>query len=159
MKGLAAAGQEAEAIQLNELQLERCRVCGNGFGACNGGQCIIQDDLAMVYEKLKAADKIVWITPVYWHDLAEPLKALLDRVRRMETRHNHALAGKPCLLIAAAGGSGNGATRALQLLEETLKHMQMVPLDRLPITQFSRVYMLEAIEKAAQALALAQTEA
>lgn len=159
MKGLAEAGQEAEDIQLNTLQLERCRVCGNGFGACNGGRCIIDDDLSQVYAKLQAAEKIVWITPVYWHDMAEPLKALLDRLRRMETRHNHALANKPCLLIAAAGGSGNGATRALQLLEETLKHMQMVPLDRLPITQFSRSYMLEAIAKAAEAFALAQTEA
>ena len=153
LDGVKAAGAEAEVIGLNALQLERCRVCGNGFGACNGGRCIIDDDLAAVYEKLKRADKIVWVTPVYWHDLAEPLKALLDRVRRMETRHNHALAGKPCLLIAAAGGSGNGAIRALLLLEETLKHMQMVPIDRLPITQFSRVYMLGAIKQAAQAFA------
>ena len=38
-------------------------------------------------------------------------------------------------------------------------HMQMVPLDRLPITQFSMSYMLEAIEKAAEAFALAETEA
>ena len=68
------------------------------------------------------------------------------------------MSGKPCLLIAAAGGSGNGAVRALGLLEDTLKQMQMVPLDRLPITQFSRVYMLEAMEKAAQAFAQAASE-
>ena len=158
LKGIQRANQEAEAIQLNALKLERCRVCGGGFGACNSGGCIIEDDLESVYQKLRAADKIVWITPVYWHDIAEPLKALLDRLRRMETRHNHALSGKPCLLIAAAGGSGNGAVRALGLLEDTLKHMQMVPLDRLPITQFSKTYMLEAMEKAAQAFAQAASE-
>ena len=29
-----------------------------------------------------AKDRVVLITPVYWHDLAENLKCLLDRMRR-----------------------------------------------------------------------------
>lgn len=152
LAGLKAAGQQSEVLQLNALCIERCKVCGNGFGRCNGGKCIIDDDAQWVYAQMRVAEAVVFVTPVYWHDMAEPLKTLLDRLRRMETRHNHALEHKPCLLIAAAGGSGNGATRALVLLEDTLKHMKLEPLDRLPITQFSKGYMLPAIEQAALAL-------
>ncbi|MGI5895361.1 MAG: flavodoxin family protein [Oscillospiraceae bacterium] len=153
VSGILEAGREADPIQLNSLEIQRCRVCGSGYGDCKEkGSCVIADDLAAVYEKMIAAEAVVFITPVYWHDLSEPLKALMDRIRRMETVHNHALKEKPCIFVAAAGGSGRGTSYCMLNMEEICSHIGMVARDRLPITRFSRGYMLEAIRASAKHL-------
>ncbi len=95
----------------------------------------------------------VLVTPVYWHDMAEGLKAFLDRLRRCETAHSHALRGMQCLLVACAGGSGLGAVPCLARMEETLDHMKMEAAERVPVTQFNRGYMLPALEGAGRAFA------
>jgi multimeric flavodoxin WrbA len=155
MEGIASAGDKAEALHLNACDIQRCRTCGNGWGTCaTTGKCVIQDDFGAVYDKLVAADGIVWVTPVYWHDLAECLKSYMDRLRRCETRVNHFLKDRKCLLVACAGGSGNGTVQCLARFEDTLRHMQMAAVDRLPVTRFSREYMLPALSGAGQAFAL-----
>lgn len=154
LKGIAAAGGKAEALNINKSQIQRCLICGNGWGTCRSeGSCIIKDDFAEIYSKIEGADGIVWVTAVYWHDLAEALKCFLDRLRRCETAHNGFLKDKKCLLVACAGGTGNGAIKCLEHLEYTLKHMQMIPMDRLPVIQFNRSYMLPALEEAGSAFA------
>lgn len=152
LAGLSACGTGTEEIHLNDCRIECCRACGNGWGTCRSeGNCVIGDDFQKVYDQLAAADGIVWVTPVYWHDLAERLKVFLDRLRRCETQHNHALKGKPCLLVACAGGTGNGAVQCLNNLEVTLKHMEMKPVDRLPVIRFNRSYMMPALAGAGKA--------
>ena len=139
-------------MHLNLQDVQRCRVCDNGKGLCAKGKCVIEDDFTQLYEQVVAAEAVVWITPVYWHDMAEPLKAFFDRLRRCETSHNHFLQNKKCILVAAAGGSGNGAIRCLHLMEDTLGHMKMEIRDRLPVTKFSRDYMLQALKASANSL-------
>lgn len=152
--GIAKAGAEAEVVHLNECNIERCRICNGGWGICRSeGRCVIPDDFAKLYAKANLAGGIVWITPVYWHDLAECLKAFLDRLRRCEAIHNHFLRDKKNLLIACAGGTGRGAIKCLFNLEATLEHMSMVALDRLPVIQFSREYLLPALAGAGEAFA------
>ncbi|MBC8530353.1 flavodoxin family protein [Gehongia tenuis] len=152
--GIAGAGGEAKVLHLNGMRVDRCLACGNGWGRCKAeGRCVLPDDFGQIYDELRAADGIVWVTPVYWHDLAESLKSLLDRLRRCETAHNHGLRGKECLLVACAGGSGRGAVSCLSRLEETLGHMDMTAVDRLPVIQFNRGYMLPALESAGKAFA------
>ena len=64
--------------------------------------------------------------------------------------HNGALGGKRCFLIACAGGTGNGAIECLSNLERTTRHMGTSACDRLPVVQFSKDYMLPAIENAGE---------
>lgn len=152
--GIARVGAAPEVAHLNACNIQRCRACGDGWGLCRSeGRCIVADDFTSLYEAMVAADGIVWITPVYWHDLAECLKTFLDRLRRCETGHNHALRGKRNLLVACAGGTGRGAIRCLGNLEATLGHMDMSAVDRLPVIRFSREYMLPALEAAGEAFA------
>jgi multimeric flavodoxin WrbA len=154
VKGIKAVDGEAEILNLNKCNLEHCLTCGNGWGKCQSdGQCIISDDFSDIYSKLVAADGIVWITPVYWHDLSECLKYFLDRLRRCETHHNHYLQKKECLLIACAGGTGRGAIQCLHNLEETLNHMGMTAVDRLPIIRFNQSYMLPSLFNSGQSFA------
>jgi multimeric flavodoxin WrbA len=154
LDGIAAAGFESEVIHLNEFGIQSCLACEDGYGICRSeGKCIIEDGFAQVYDRLAAAEGIVFVTPVYWHDLAECLKSYLDRLRRCETKHNHFLKDKECLLVACAGGSGNGVIECLDHLEITLNHMGMVALDRLPVIQFNKGYLLPALSSAGEAFA------
>ncbi len=154
MKGISATGAQAEVLNINKSEIQRCLICGDGWGTCKSdGSCIIKDDFAGIYKKIVEADGIVWVTAVYWHDLAESLKCFMDRLRRCETAHNGFLQNKKCLLIACAGGTGNGAIRCLDHMEYTLRHMGMVAMDRLPIIQFNRSYMLPVLKEAGHAFA------
>ena len=153
--GVRAAGVQVEEAQLNEMSVKGCLACGKGgYGAClSKGTCSIRDDLQDVYDAMRYAEALAFVTPVYWHDLPENLKALLDRIRRMETSKNGYLQGKRYLAVACAGGYGLGATDALVRLEQTLGHMGMRALDRIPVVRFNRAYMLPALRQAGEQLA------
>ncbi len=152
-KGVIRGGKQPVSIHLNSLQMERCRVCGNGWGACKdkNGVCVIGDDFEELRRLHKEAEAVIIITAVYWHEMSEPAKAFYDRLRRFEAKGD-ALPGKKCIVIAAAGGTGNGAVNCLVQMDNTMKHLKMEPRDRLPITRFSREYMLTAIENSAEKL-------
>lgn len=161
LAGLKAAGTEAEAVQLNKLKLGHCCACGSGrgWGSCRKeGTCWMDDDFQGLYEKMQAADGVVFVTAVYWHDVTECMKAFLDRLRRCDAGHNHLLTGKKTLLAACADGSGKGAVPCLDRLESVLADMEMQAADRLPVTRFNRSYLLPALEAAGGAFAAALSE-
>ncbi len=159
VEGLREGGAEVDLCNLHAEKLSACRTCGDGWGKCKEeGRCVLQDGFAAVYERAVKADALVWITPVYWHDLSESMKCFVDRLRRCETAKNRFLAGKKDLLVACAGGSGRGATLCLFNMEEAMNHMGMVTVDRLPVIRFNREYMLPAVKKAGETFAKAVAE-
>ena len=152
--GVQEAGYEIEELCLNKIQLEHCRACANGWGLCqSAGHCIIQDNFEAVYQTLQKAEGVIWVSAVYWHDLTEQMKAFLDRLRRCETAHNRFLQGKKTLIVACAGGTGLGAIQCLDHFENTLSHIRMITVDRLPVIQFNKGYMLPALIEAGKKFA------
>jgi multimeric flavodoxin WrbA len=97
----------------------------------------------------------VLVTPVYWGDLSESMKAFCDRLRRCEATRgtDSPLAGKWFLGVAAAGGSGGGIASCVTQFQRLASHMHLRKFDYLGIMQRSRDYMLQAIEGSAAALA------
>ena len=55
--------------------------------------------------------------------------------------------------ITAAGGSGNGAARALYNLEDYLKRVGFEIFDLVPVTKFSKDHKLPMLEAAGRRLA------
>ena len=152
--GLKDAGVEVQEIHLNEKKIEHCRACGNGWGTCNKlGTCVIQDDFAEIYQTIRDADGIVWISAVYWSDMTECFKAFFDRLRRCDATHNHFLADKRCVLVACAGGTGRGTLECLTQLERGLTHMGMRAYDRIPVVRYNKDYMLPALYEAGKTYA------
>jgi multimeric flavodoxin WrbA len=148
-KGLSEAGVEVCEIHLNSKNINHCRACGNGWGTCNkNGSCLIKDDFADIYQKIKEADGIVWVSAVYWSDMTECFKAFFDRLRRCDATHNHFLAEKRCVLIACAGGTGRGTLECLQQLERGLTHMGMRAYDRIGVVRYNKDYVLPALYEA-----------
>jgi len=125
-KGIAAAGGTSEMIFLPELSIECCRQCDSeGWGKCRSEhQCIIQDDFDAVMKKILASDAAVFASPVYFMDLSESLRSLLERYRRV----NFLPPGSPArpkpvsaVGLCYAGGSGNGTTNCAANMEKILQ--------------------------------------
>ncbi len=149
IEGVVGAKCEIDEIHLNKMNLETCRACGNGWGTCpSAGKCVINDGFESIYARLREADGIVFVTAVYWSDMTEQMKKFIDRLRRCEATHNHFLKGKRCILIACAGGMGNGSIECIMQMERALNHMSMRAYDRISVVRYNKDYMLPMLKEA-----------
>jgi multimeric flavodoxin WrbA len=149
--GITSAGGEAEIIDISAIKLKPCHICGNGWGTCmKSAKCIIDDALAELQTKTRAADGIALITPVYFGQPSERMKYFMDRFRRCEAFNpdGSAAKGKQIDLIAAAGGSGNGTATCLSEMENWCRHVGATAQERIGVTRFNRALMLEVIRDA-----------
>lgn len=154
-EGAEKAGAEASIISLNDLGINNCNVCNNGWGSCKlEGECQVEDDFQKVHKSIAEADALVVVSPVYWGDLSEPAKVFFDRLRRCEAynKEKNNLEGKPVICVAAAGGSGNGTITCLSTMERLFIHMRAERFDLITITRKTRSYKLETINSAAAAM-------
>lgn len=126
VRGFTGAGGTSESIFLPEMALERCRQCNpDGWGRCaKDGKCINEDDLPKIVDKIKAADALVFASPVYFGDLSESMVGFLGRLRRVMRNGPPTPfpkpGGTPAMLMALAGGRGYGALTCLVNLEKMI---------------------------------------
>ncbi len=153
--GISAAGGSAELIDISELNVQSCKICGGGWGTCRStGACVIDDSLADIQVKIRDCEGLFLVTPVYFWQPSERMKYFCDRFRRCEAfREGGSWAkGKQVNLIAAAGGTGNGTVTALAELENWCRHILAVPQERIGVTRFNRDAALSMIEDAGSRL-------
>ena len=154
LNGFKEKGEETELIHLNQMDIKPCKACERGWGQCRGGECVQKDDLEKIRDKIREADAFVFVTPVYFGDLSESAKRFLDRIRRVEAFSGRdTFLGTKTIGVAAAGGSGNGAARALYCLEDYLKRMGVEIVDLVTVTKFSRDHKLKMLEHVGRRLA------
>lgn len=136
LQGFISAGGAGEQVFLPQMSVECCRQCGDsGWGTCRtDGQCIVADDFARLVDKISAADVVAFATPVYFSDLSESLRALLDRLRRtcMNENGKARIAGKKAIGICVAGGGGGGAPFCTFSLEKVLSTCGFDVVDMIP---------------------------
>ena len=154
LEGYRSQGGDVELIHLNHMNIKPCIVCENGWGQCRGGDCILVDDFQGIREKMGGTDAIVFVSPVYFGDLSESARRFLDRLRRTEAFSGRdTCRGKRFIGVAAAGGSGNGAARALGELEYYFKRLGCEIVDLIPVTKFSKEHKLPMLMEAGIRLA------
>jgi len=103
LDGVAAAGAEAEVIDVAKLKLKYCAACN----ACHKtGVCPIKDDFNGSLEKLLAADGIIWSSPNYMTNVSAQLKTLFDRSPRVT--HEQLFEGKYAFSLTTAGSRDVG---------------------------------------------------
>jgi len=157
LEGAGSAGAEIELIHLNSFEVNSCKVCGDGWGICRTeGRCIQDDQFQLIRDKANEADALIISTPVYFHDLSESAKSFLDRWRRCEwpNEDKSLIKGKPVIGIAAAGGSGGGAVKGLQSLENYIIWLRLRTFDLVPVTRFNKEWRLEGLKAAGRAIIL-----
>jgi len=157
MDGLRAGGCECSPHMLAKLNLQRCRQCNdNGWGTCQTqGTCVIEDDLAGIVQDIRSSGVVVLVTPVYFGDLSESLRAFLDRLRRT-CRYEPAregIAGKPAVGICVAGGGGGGAASCSVQLERILQTCRFDVVDLVPVRRQNLEMKLPLLRATGQWLA------
>ena len=155
--GATEGGATVKKISLNDMNIQNCRVCGNDWGICRmHHNCVIKDDFSKIQEEVNKCDSLIVVTPVYWGEMSEICKSFFDRFRRCEaSKHfgentdiSSALYDKNVVLIAAAGGSGNGTLTCLSQMENLVKHNHGKIFDLISVTRFNRRYKLDTIKQA-----------
>jgi multimeric flavodoxin WrbA len=158
----------AEVSVLSTQDIPRCHICGEGWGSCISSHiCAFGNDgFTEAQKQVASADAYCIITPVYWGEVSESLKAFIDRLRRCEATKQwsreagavkSAFAGKQALLVASPGGSGNGALSCLQQMERFCQHTGAAIFDHIGINRWNHNYKAKAAYEAAKAMAAGRT--
>ena len=160
LRGGRDGGAAMETLAVDKL--ERCHVCGDGWGSCREQhRCAFGDDgFNGAQEAVKKADLLCFISPVYWGEMAEGIKCFFDRLRRCEASKqfggraaDSVLAGKQTLLAASPGGSGNGALSCLEQMDRLCRHTGAVIFDYISVNRWNNDYKKQAAYAAAKAMA------
>jgi len=76
VEGARSAGAEVEKVALRDLGFHPCLNCG---GCSRTGRCVQPDGYSELNEKLRAADRLVLATPIFFASMSAQLKCLIDR--------------------------------------------------------------------------------
>ena len=75
--GAREAGHEVEELSLKGKQIRFCVGCM----ACQKlHKCVQKDDAQWIAEKVRAAETLVFVTPIYYYEMSGQMKTLLDRM-------------------------------------------------------------------------------
>ena len=78
------------------------------------GECVIRDDMDMLYEKLNSCDAIIIGSPVYYRNVSAQLKAVFDRHHALFKKKP--LTGKAGGAIVVGRGASGGQSLALSII-------------------------------------------
>jgi multimeric flavodoxin WrbA len=119
--GAKAAGAEVESFDLHEMTIRPCTACD----VCQEtieAECVIQDDMQILYPKLRSADALVIASPVYYFTLCAQVKLFIDRgFYALGGFQGHALAGKQIGIILTYADTDpftSGAINALRAFQD-----------------------------------------
>jgi len=129
---------ETEIVQLAEAQIDWCDACG----LCKDTlECVIDDDVGSILDKIIKADAVVFSIPRYL-PLPSKFMALIERIGalyhyKLETDPDFSvpLEGKPFGLVVVSAGGGRQALEALKEMAFQVIHcwhMRLVPSDSYP---------------------------
>ena len=101
--GAGSYGAETELWITAGKDLKPCDACGICAG--KNGACHIQDDMQELYPKVRAADGIIFGSPVYFFSVTAQAKLVIDRLYSLYSVQ--ALCGKVAGVISAATSCGH----------------------------------------------------
>lgn len=85
LDGARSQGAEVEKIIVDRLNISPCR---EYYGCLKDGNCVIRDDMDILYTKLLEADGIIVASPMFFYGLTSQLKALIDRCQALWARRH-----------------------------------------------------------------------
>lgn len=126
---LEAHGAEVEKFRLTEMDIKQCRGC---FACRRKEVCSLRDDMTGLYDKIVAADLVIFSSPVYCFDVSATFKLMFERLypmldggmalgegfKKYELRHP----GKKCLAVLSMGALQIMCRSVRKSLESNLKH-------------------------------------
>lgn len=84
---LVEDGHEVEKISLRDYDIGLCRACG--YCSRNYGRCCLEDDMQVLYEKLRKYRNFIFASPVYFNTVSSLAKIFIDRCQMLyECKYN-----------------------------------------------------------------------
>jgi multimeric flavodoxin WrbA len=120
--GASLSGAKVETFFLHYLNIRPCTAC-DGCRKKEHIDCVIQDDMQMLYPKLRSADAVVIASPIYWFTVSAQTKLFMDRWYGLGGDDGYALEGKRFGIVLAYGDVDpfvSGAVNALRTLQDAL---------------------------------------
>ena len=77
IRGAKDAGHEVEQISLKGKEIRFCIGC---LSCQKTQKCVLKDDAVRIAEKVKEAETLVFVTPIYYYEMSGQMKTLLDRM-------------------------------------------------------------------------------
>ena len=100
LEGARAAGADVMFVDICALKIRYCTACATCYAK---GECVHDDDMPALYQKLLDADGIVLGSPVYINSVTAQLKTMLDRMA--DSVHCLHFTGKYGCAVSTAGGA------------------------------------------------------
>ncbi|WP_323735587.1 flavodoxin family protein [Methanosphaera sp. ISO3-F5] len=108
---ISEAGVDTELICLHDKRIEYCTGCD----CCKKtDECVIDDDMRELTEKVRDADGVVMGSPVYFGDMTGLAKSFIDRLRPL--RNVHAFKFKVCGALSCGGFRNGGQETTIHSL-------------------------------------------
>lgn len=123
--GAKAAGARVESFYLQGMTIKPCTGCD----ACRRKKqkgCVLKDDMALLYAKLREADAMVIATPVYWFTVSAQTKLFMDRWYALGGEGGYPFKGKKFGLLLAYADEDpfrSGAVNALRTFQDALGYV------------------------------------
>jgi multimeric flavodoxin WrbA len=76
LRPLAEAGHDITVYPLNTLNIRPCQDCG---GCDRTGVCVLRDEMTGIFAAIRAADRIILASPIFFYGLSAQAKAMVDR--------------------------------------------------------------------------------
>ena len=89
-----------EVVSVHDYKVAPCMGCNACFRN-EGNNCVQNDDMTHIYDKMKDADVLVIASPVYFYGLSAQLKAVIDRCHN-PLRDTFHISSMALLLVGAA---------------------------------------------------------
>jgi multimeric flavodoxin WrbA len=74
----AEKNNDVEIISVCDYNINPCKGCNYCFKS-EGNDCVQDDDMALIYDKMKEADFLIIASPVYFYGISAQLKKVVDR--------------------------------------------------------------------------------
>ena len=125
LRGAREAGAQVELVRCRDLHFRGCIACNACFTT---GECVLQDDMQGLYDKMIACDRLVFATPIFFMNTPWLGKMAIDRCQCLWARKyilklplfDPPRTGRQAAVIAV------GATRGKSLFDGLMQTMQHV---------------------------------
>ena len=151
LKAATDQGAKVEKIYPGDMKIAPCIDCR----ACKKGdyECVVQDDMQAVYPKIRAADALVFGTPLYWWGPSAQIKPLIDRMRPFVGKPEaYPLSGKKAAVVCPSGDETGQSTHLVAMFRSAFAYLKMDYVDSV----LAQAYDKGEVAKDPSAMALAE---
>lgn len=142
LDGASASNHLTEKLYLYELNISSCIDCRR----CkkDNFQCAVNDDMQILYCKLKDADVILFGTPLYWYGPTGKMKLVIDRLRPFIASKK--LKGKKAILVVPSEEGPGACSYLIGMFELSFKYLEINLIDKVLVKAYEKAEVREQPE-------------